>query len=82
MVLITILRHFREEDNKEHQYDDSPNGKVGRDQYIEIGILQCLKLCITQQGALITTHRIQLGLNEVHRHKHTDDRTTGIETLC
>ena len=82
MILITILRHVRKEDDEEHQHNDNTDGKIRRDEHIEISILQSLKICIAQQGALIATHRIEFGLNEVHGYKHTDDRATGIETLC
>ena len=65
-----------------HSHDDQSDDKIGRDEYAQVGVFQDFEFCVAQQGTLVTAHGVELGLDEVHRHKHANNRTAGIEALC
>ena len=81
VTLVGVLRHLREEDDEEHHHDDRSDGEIGGDEHIEVGILHRLEVGIAQQGPFVAAQGIELRLDEVHRHEHTDDRTAGVKTL-
>ena len=81
MILIAYLRHLGETDGQEHHRNHHANDQIRRHQHTQVGILQRLKLSIAQQSTLVAAHRIETGLDEVHRHVHADDGATGVEAL-
>ena len=80
--LVAILRHLGEPDEQEHGGNHQTDNQVRTDQNAEVGLLQGFELVTREQGTFVCFHRIELGLDEVHRHKHTEQRTHRVEGLC
>ena len=81
LTLVAILRHLRKEDDQEHHGNHKTDQQIRCNQYRQVIVFQHLELRIVQQGTLVTAHRVEFCLYEVHGHEHADDRAARIKAL-
>lgn len=81
VVFLAVLRHLGKQDDEEDGEDDQTDNQVWIDQYRKVVFLDCLKLAIREIGAPRRIKRVEFGLDEVHRHIHTEQRTHRVERL-
>ena len=79
--LVTVLRHLGEVDYQEHHCNHQTDNQIRTNQYAEVGLLQGFELFTREQGAFVRFHRVELGLDEVHRYIHTEQGAHRIERL-
>ena len=73
--------HLLQQDQQEHHHDDDADGHVRGDEDAQVGLLHGLEFRVGQGGPGGGVHRVQAGLDEVHRHVHPAQGADGVEGL-
>ena len=81
VVFLAVLRHLGEQDDEEDGEDNQTDNQIWIDQYRKVVLLDSLKFACRQIGAPSRIKRVELCLDEVHRHIHTQQRTYRVERL-
>lgn len=81
VVLVAVLGHLHEEDDKEHGENDKADYQIRTDKHREVILLYRLKLVGGETAARCRVERTELRLDEVHCHVHSKQRTHRVERL-